>query len=114
MEPNYVPPLAPPDPAAIGGSDPTSPPSTIPAPASQDTPETAPTADVPASTAAADVKAGQLVSHTYFDPYIGAGGEEVTRVAIVLAVADGKALVSFLPVSGPLPVDELEAGPELV
>lgn len=104
-----------PDPAAIVGSDPTSPPIPAPVPAAgQDTTETATAADLPAAAApAAELKVGQLVTHTSFDHYIGAGGEEVTQVALVLGVADGRALVSFLPVSGPLPVDELEAGPEL-
>ena len=69
----------------------------------------APAETTAAPAAAPALKAGDLVSHTYFDPYIGAGGEEVSVSAIVIAVKDDKALVSFLPVSGPIPVDELDS-----
>ncbi len=54
------------------------------------------------------VKAGQIVTWTHFDPYSGAGGEDVTRHGLVVAVDDDGARVFFLEgASDPLPLDDL-------
>jgi hypothetical protein len=58
------------------------------------------------------VAVGDLVSRTYFDPYSGAGGRDVTVRGIVVAVetdtAGGQlAAVAILATSDPVPAGEL-------
>lgn len=60
------------------------------------------------------LRPGQLVTHTYFDHYAGAGGVDVTVVALVLGVSEAEdgtplATVAVLPGVGPLPAAELVA-----
>lgn len=55
------------------------------------------------------VKVGEVVRQTAFDPYVGAGGRDVTRVGVVVEAGDGHARVAwFDSLSDPVPVDELD------
>lgn len=50
---------------------------------------------------------GAIVERTYFDPYRGAGGEDVTVRGIVTSVGDEGVRVALLNETDPLPADEL-------
>lgn len=80
------------DPAPLPVVDPTTP---APAPA----PAPAPPA----------LLVGQMVEHTFFDPYLGPGGQETTVTGLVTHVDDTGARVCWLESSDPIPFGELTA-----
>lgn len=60
-----------------------------------------------------DVGVGQLITHSQFDAYRGAGGEDVDRLGLVVAVDEdddgrrGARIVWFDALSDPIDLDEL-------
>lgn len=65
-------------------------------------------AAVPAAAPDAKANVGQVVRHSYFDHYSGPGGQDVTRVGIVVDVDPTGARVAWLTeISDPIALDEL-------